>query len=490
MQLDDLKDALEEYEYRCETDYESEHGYMGLYLRKKRADNQGWLSYYQTILEPAIYDLYVQNLGSETASGVLFIENGNNVYAAVHGQAHFVVRKYCDKDFGLDLAERIIDPVGLTMKHSQTFTSAGKKDITAYTSKRNLDDVCEYGEAFNYLKCKTTDKEKWGETVDFGESVRFTFGKDFFLRAEQLYMLADNIREQLLTAPVLHLPRYSKVTDRVIKEQLNNELNARFLEYLTGVATEEYWLTGVSFNFTGNYKYSLKFRSRELLPISNTLDEFTIKAVIDSESARIGGRYDLLKVLFYDEDENYQFTKPLQDLMQVTVERAGHYYVLFHNEWVEFSQSYVDYIIGQVDSVPFEIKDVGIKNETELIDDLVSTGAYIQLHKQNVYIGKYCIEKADLMDDENIISIKDQKQGANLVYLIKQATTSMRLSEAGDLGDNIFKGKNVCLWMLVNRKTLIRLSDFRSFHLLDAINDYRREAINHGLNPIIWISLK
>ena len=49
-----------------------------------------------------------------------------------YGQTHFIIRKYCDKDFGLNLAERILDPQGLKMKHSQTFTSAGKKDITSY----------------------------------------------------------------------------------------------------------------------------------------------------------------------------------------------------------------------------------------------------------------------------------------------------------------------------------------------------------------------
>jgi len=156
---------------------------------------------------------------------------------------------------------------------------------------------------------------------------------------------------------------------------------------------------------------------------------------------------------------------------------------------VEFSESYVSFIEEQVDSISYEIKDVGDVTETQLIDSLVKAGHYTQLHKDNVYIGKYCIEKADLMDDNNIIMIKDQHTTADLVYLIKQATTSLRLSDAGEFSENVFNGRNVCLWMLVNRKYLNKLSDFKSFHLLDALNDFKREVTSKNLTPVIWISL-
>ena len=85
--------------------------------------------------------------------------------------------------------------------------------------------------------------------------------------------------------------------------------------------------------------------------------------------------------------------------------------------------------------------------------------------------------------------IKDQANQADLVYLIKQATTSLRLTESRELNENIFSGRNVCLWMLVNRRSLTKLSDFKSFHLLDALNDFKKEVTSKNLNPIIWISL-
>lgn len=177
--------------------------------------------------------------------------------------------------------------------------------------------------------------------------------------------------------------------------------------------------------------------------------------------------------------------------MQITVELNGKYYVFFQNEWVEFSESYVKFIEEQVDSINYKIKPSTNQTETELIDTLVASGNYTQLHKDNVYIGgKYCIEKADLMDAENVIMIKDQHQQADLVYLVKQATTSLRLSNAGEIGENVFNGRNVCLWMLTSRKTLNKLSDFKSFHLLDALNDFKKATVNLNLTPEIWITLE
>lgn len=490
--LELLITELETNGYEAEAKYEDEHGHCQttLYLRKKYSMSKCWLGYYRTILSEETFLEYSENRGGESISGVFLIKTGTCTFAIVHGQAHFLVRKYCDKDFGLDLAERIVDPKGLKMKHSQTFTSSGKKDITSYVQKRKLNDSCDYGEAFSYIKCKTTDKDLWGETADFGESVRFAFNKDFMLEPTEIYQLTDDINDVLTKDPLLRLPRYHKVTDREILKYLKEIFNKHFMDFLTDVSIEDYWLTGVSFNFSNDYRYILRIRRHDMTEIIDTLDVNIIREAVYKNEKYIGQRYDLIRVVFCDEDGEPVFIKNLKDLMQATIEHEGKYYVMFHNEWVQFSDSYVSYIEEQVDSIPFEIKDSGSQNETQLIESLIATGGYTQLHKQNVYIGKYCIEKADLMDDDNVIMIKDQRQQADLVYLIKQATTSIRLTEAGELGENIFSGRNVCLWMLVNRKTLTKLSDFKSFHLLDALNDFRREARERNLMPVVWVSLE
>lgn len=280
------------------------------------------------------------------------------------------------------------------------------------------------------------------------------------------------------------------MVDKDILTSLNEELDKHFLDFITEVDVSDYWLTGVSFSFSNDYRYSLKIFRTDLSEISDTLDANYIRKIIANNKDKIKENYNAVRVMFYDENDEILFSKKLKELLQITIELNGKYYVFFQNEWVEFSESYVKFIEEQVDSINYEIKSSTNQTETELIDTLVASGRYTQLHKDNVYInGKYCIEKADLMDDENVIMIKDQHQQADLVYLVKQATTSLRLANAGEIGENVFRGRNVCLWMLTSRKTLTKLSDFKSFHLLDALNDFKKATINLGLTPEVWITI-
>ena len=168
---------------------------------------------------------------------------------------------------------------------------------------------------------------------------------------------------------------------------LNEELDKHFLDFITEVDVSDYWLTGVSFNFSNDYRYSLKIYRTNLSEISDTLDANFIRETIVNNKDKINNNYNVIRVMFYDENDEVLFAKKLKELLQITVELNGRYYVFFQNEWVEFSESYVKFIEEQVDSINYEIKPSTNQTETELIDTLVASGNYTQLHKDNVYIG-------------------------------------------------------------------------------------------------------
>ena len=480
---------LEKEQYSPKADQTIDEYSLILYLRKKETPNRSWVDFYKEMLSDEALSEYTDNISSDNVSGALIVESDTSCFIIAHGRSHFLIRKFCDCNFGLDLAERIANPSELKMKHSQTFSSSGKKDITSYSIKRNLDNSYEYGEAFNYIKCKTTDKTQWGETVDFGESACFTVGKYLPGTLNDIANLIRRIEVALKKESLFAIPRYRKVKDKVLIEKLEAELSKHFLDYISRIETADYWLTGVSFNFGNEARYRLKFRGSELSEIKESLSAEDVRSIINTNQKKIKNRIDLVKVEFVDENDEFLYSIPLKESMQISLEYKGHYYVLYYSEWVEFSESYINFIQNQVDEIEFYIIDNNGLGETALIAEYAKKPQYTQLHKKNQYIGKYCVEQADLMDDNNVIMIKDEHTTSDLVYLIKQATTSVRLTQANDLKDNIFKGKNVCLWMLLKRKTLTKLSDFKSFHLLDALYDYKREMKSKDLNPIIWISL-
>ena len=487
--IEDLINLLKSKGYNEEGNIAKDGISYILYLYKKEAKRKSWVDFYSSVLATEKLSMFQQQLDADNLSGSLIIKTTTSIFAVSHGNAHFILRMFCDKDFGLNLAERIAQPDGLTLKHSQTFTSLGKKDITSYNKKRKLNESIDYGEAFNYVKCKTSDNSKWGETADFGESARFSPSKKFPLKFDDINKLIKNIEDELSKRPQITIPRYQQVNNKEIIDKLNKNLTQHFFEYLEDVITDEYWLTGVTFNFASDQRCSVRYLRKELVPLSDSLDSQTVKEAVTKNKDKIKD-YNLIRVIFYDENDQVLSSDPLKNLMLVTIEQDGKYYVSHEGSWFVFSESYIKFIEQQVDEITFEKKNHFGLGENELIDKLVAEEGYTKLHKDNVHIGKYCIEKADLMDEENVIMIKDQNTTSDLVYLVKQATTSIRLSESGDLQGQKFSGKNICLWMLLNRQTLSKISDLKSFHLLDAINDFKKEVQSKNLTPVIWISLK
>ena len=103
--------------------------------------------------------------------GVLLISNNELCYAVSLGKSHFYLRQFCDPDFGLNLAERITDKNNLKIKNTKFYKSRKSKMITAYQGENEI--LFDSGESIHYLKAKTIDQLKWGETASFGNSVQF-----------------------------------------------------------------------------------------------------------------------------------------------------------------------------------------------------------------------------------------------------------------------------------------------------------------------------
>jgi len=66
--------------------------------------------------------------------GVLLLSNENICYAISLGKSHFYLRKFCDSDFGLNMAEKIIDASNLRIKN-QNFIKARKIKLLQLTKK-------------------------------------------------------------------------------------------------------------------------------------------------------------------------------------------------------------------------------------------------------------------------------------------------------------------------------------------------------------------
>jgi len=71
--------------------------------------------------------------------GVLLISNDKLLYAVSLGKAYFYLKNFCDMEFGLDLAERIVDKNHMKIKNSKYFNVSKSKTITTYQHGSTVD---------------------------------------------------------------------------------------------------------------------------------------------------------------------------------------------------------------------------------------------------------------------------------------------------------------------------------------------------------------
>src|SRR6476661_4801718 len=89
--------------------------------------------------------------------GVFLISGEEVCYAVSLGKAHFYLSQFCDPEFGLNLAERIIDDSNLKIKNYKYYKSAKSKTITTYQKGNQI--TFDSGESMHYIKGKTIDSQ-------------------------------------------------------------------------------------------------------------------------------------------------------------------------------------------------------------------------------------------------------------------------------------------------------------------------------------------
>ena len=95
-----------------------------------------WAEYYRSFFE---HEELPEN---KIYFGCLLIYNDDIIYAISLGKTHFYLKEYCDLEFGIKLAERIIDVNNLRLKNSKFYKSKRNKSITSYSNNTELDYDC------------------------------------------------------------------------------------------------------------------------------------------------------------------------------------------------------------------------------------------------------------------------------------------------------------------------------------------------------------
>ena len=484
---------------------------LELFFAKK--ENEGsvwWVEQYKNLFEDLNSEQYMRS----NLYGVVLIENKEYTYAFSYGNSYFYLQKHCDYNFGLDLAERLVDSTGVNSKVSKFFNINKSKEIVVYNNNLNLE--FDNGEATFYVQAKPLDTSIFGNSVKFGYSASFQLD----LNANLIVEFIKNIELYLNKEAQFKVPRV-KVLNEKIDNLLISDLNLDLYNKLksgdNNIRLEYLGIVGTTIITEDNVDYHIYIGNtkKEKVDILNveSVKEYIIKYSITLDKLR------KIRVKFQSESFN-TFSRKLIEIIDYTIEKDEKYYCIVNGKWAEFNESYIAYLKENLDKISNEIE---YNEEYNLILSKIEQLRQICTEKLNYneylynkyYMSKYgfkCydrnfikygavnVELGDLYKDNTLYHVKIGENG-KLIYAIDQSILSIKAlkdpSKKIEI-DNKFGHetiKNIGLILIFDSKTIIKnekinFNNINSIIFKMKIMDWYNSVKANNFTPKLLVNFK
>ncbi|MGN7863400.1 DUF6119 family protein [Chryseobacterium sp. 22458] len=410
----------------------------------------------------------------------LLIYNPTSCYAISLGKTHFYLKEFCDSEFGINLAERIIDINNLRLKNSKYYKSKKNKTITSFSENTSLD--YDSGESLHFLKAKTISPDLWGKIASFGHSVQLNVD----IQINELPRLIQQIETKLTDEPLANFPKAELIKESQEIERLDLLVSDAINNLDPNVENDEFDLSGVDFVFTDNAIFVFKLKGTNIE--SEEFHELSIenlKLFIENNHIDLYQNINNIQVKVIRE-EGRNFYKALKTILQfITDDRE----TLIDGKWHRFNRSYINLLNEKVKRItlnhnpdfdyPILITETTFNNNRE-------NDGYINIHTENVTLARrYRVEKMDLYKEGTLYFVK-KGNPQKLNYVIDQALNTLRLLKNNEfiIEDNgeEMEVKKINLWFLIERiNNIADLSDFNSLIFIMKLNDLYKEVSDSGL---------
>lgn len=418
----------------------------------------------------------------------LLVYNPSISYAISLGKSHFYLKTFCDLDFGLNLAERIIDESNLKIKNSKFYKSRKNKIITTYQDGSGID--FDSGESMHYIKAKTVDATMWGKSASFGHSAQFTIE----MMPDELPGFINKIEETLNQPPKIKLPKVVMVQDPQKIQELDGILANALMsagEGASEVSVDDISLSGTDFIFSDHCQYSIYMRGvQDSHTEKGELTIGKLREFIVDNNLNLKEQIDSIKIKVHNE-LGRSFSKSIKEFLDFVDEKDR--FCLIDGKWYQFNQSYIDFLRSEVDKI--ETKKMETVSETEEADfnKRMASEGYINCDRVIDIIHKrYKVEHLDLYKDETLIFVKignpkkmnyNIDQAINVVKLLQNNQSTIKIN------DETKKVNTICLWLVFDRRIpLEKLSESRSLIFHMKLVDWKKIVQNAGYKPVVYIS--
>lgn len=442
-----------------------------------------WMPVYRSLFSDRDLPLGINH------SAVYIFESDTSCYAITHGIAHFIVRPFCDYDFGIDLAKRIADKADVTQTSARMHQGVRRKEIRSYLANSRLE--VQSGESVELIHAgiSALKQKEFGTRGRFGTSASLTPD----ISVPEIGDFLSIVDNELRASELFELPRTVAIREKTQVEYFDNQLieAVRSQSDAAEFTMSSFDLCGVDFVFGDDGPFSLKAPHKRSMDLGN-LSIGDLRRYI--ENRKLSNR-EALKIAVTRADGlggwiDYELKESL-DYFSDT-----HRVVLLRGKWMHFNQDYLKYLdefISEIEMEPVEECFGEIfTTETAFNSSLeVNQAGYTNADK-DFEIAKTRlstpVEAWDLRKGGTVYALKfgtAQKLG----YVCDQASNMLELLSNQSLRKEIPEFDRYCLWFAYEAKNRpLNIADTNSIILKQKIVSWARLCLNLRITPVIKIS--
>jgi len=477
-----------------------------MYCDKDNRDGSHWIKLLSSIAEREL------NQNARIYGAALVCKGLDFCYVISYGNAHFYVSRYCDYNFGLSVAERIVDLDSI--KSQQNVSHGNRLSKTHFDYIRNTPISYGSGEIPTYVKGKSIEPDIWGEVVNCGTSAQFKWEESPLNIAKKLIEI-DNV---LKVDCAVKLPRLTPLDEKRDLEKIEDlylQLAKSIRDYNPDntpdyFSVPSFYLLGTRIIQTDFSRYKLTCNHRKI-EIDGELSILDLKLFLENEGIDV--ITNIRKINIAVEYSTGQWT-PLKSITEYMEFITQDNFCLRNGKWCCFNNAYVDRVISDVSRIAFSnhIDDSLSFSKSQLLKYASQAGILSDGEKQpyESYYNKqledllnatcqhpntklfeegynFQFEPCDLFTETELFFVKIGEPG-DFTTAIDQATVTLQKLKSSSNVVNLKDGRAMSpesfsfILAFDKRKSPIeKWSDINSINFLIHLSDLRNELTLSGI---------
>lgn len=326
----------------------------------------------------------------------LICRDSSTCFVVSYGNAHFYMSNYCDYNFGIAIAERLVDLGSIRAQQNVSHGSKLNKVYMDYFSGAFLS--YRGGEIPTYIRGRSINKDDWGEYINCGTSAQFKWEEKPLEIGEKLYNLENAIKE----SPSVSLPRLTQLDD----EQDCDKIEELFKQLAKSIdAYDESKLSNSIVNVPSFYMVGTKLVQNDSIRFKMSCNhkhaqyngELNIRSIKNFLTEKQLNIYDVIKdINIAVEFGNDQWTNAKPLIYYIEFITADNFCIQ-NGKWCSFNSEYIERILQDANRILFlnHTDDDYKFDKLALVSFAKSKGIYTDCNKQSyeTYYNEFLAQK-------------------------------------------------------------------------------------------------